>query len=63
MVYGITIPENTPNQKAAELFVEFVLTKDKGMAIMEKNGQPSVIPAKTKTYNKIPERLRKFANN
>jgi molybdate/tungstate transport system substrate-binding protein len=60
MIYGITIPKNAPNPDAAMKFVEFVLTKNEGLAIMEKNGQPSVVPAKTDTYKNIPEKFRKF---
>jgi hypothetical protein len=31
------------------------------MEIMEKNGQPSVIPQPTINWNKLPEALKKFA--
>lgn len=62
MVYGVTIPKNAANPALALQFVEFLLSQDKGMAIMEKNGQPSVIPAATSTYDKIPETLKAFAN-
>lgn len=61
MVYGITIPKNSPNPAAALAFVEFLLDKDKGLAIMAKNGQPSVVPAPSETYGQLPEPLRKFA--
>lgn len=61
MVYGITMLRESPNRKAALLFLEFFLHKDKGMKIMERNGQPSVIPMKTHNYEKIPISLRPFA--
>ena len=61
MVYGITIPKNAPNRELAEKFVAFVLTKEKGMQVMEKNGQPSMVPAPSKTFEKIPEALKGFA--
>ena len=61
MVYGVTIPKNAPNPKAALAFVAFLLDKDKGLAIMAKNGQPSVVPAPSDTFAKIPEQLKKFA--
>jgi len=61
MIYGITIPNNAQNPNAAIKFVEFVLTKNKGLAIMEKNGQPSTVAATTKTYDKIPVGLKLFA--
>lgn len=61
MVYGVTIPSNAPNPKAALAFVTFLLEKDKGLAIMTRNGQPSVVPSPTNTYDKLPQTLRKFA--
>ncbi len=61
MVYGVTIPGNAPNREAALAFVEFLLSKKKGVAIMEKNGQPSAVPSPTDTYTKIPEKLKGFA--
>ncbi|MCX5771406.1 MAG: extracellular solute-binding protein [Candidatus Hydrogenedentes bacterium] len=61
MVYGVTIPKNAPNPAAAEAFLEFLLSKDKGQAIMEKQGQPSVVPSPATNYNLIPERLKPYA--
>jgi molybdate/tungstate transport system substrate-binding protein len=61
MVYGVTIPSNAPNAPAALTFVQFLLKKDKGMAIMERNGQPSVVPAPTTSYGAIPEPLKRYA--
>jgi len=61
MIYGITIPKNAPNMKAALAFVEFFLNKTKGMKIMEANGQPSLIPAYTPFYDKLPDSLKQFA--
>ena len=63
MVYGLTIPKNAPNPAAALEFVVFLLEKDGGMEIMERNGQPSLIPSYTDTYNKLPEILKKYAVN
>ncbi|HPC16143.1 MAG TPA: tungstate ABC transporter substrate-binding protein WtpA [Candidatus Hydrogenedentes bacterium] len=60
MVYGITIPKNAPNPKAAMAFTAFLLDKGKGLTIMEKNGQPPLVPAISETYEKIPESLRKY---
>ena len=62
MVYGITIPKSAPNKKMALLFVDFILSKEKGMTILEKNGQPSAIPSNSHTFNKIPQPLQKYAN-
>ena len=61
MVYGITIPRNAPNPKAAIAFTKFVLSRDRGMAIMVKNGQPSAVPSPSETYDKIPDVLKEFA--
>ncbi len=61
MVYGITILENAPNKELAIKFVDFVLSKQGGAKIMEENGQPSMIPAYSETYNSIPEKLKQYA--
>lgn len=61
MVYGITILRDAPNKEAAIAFVKFLLTKSEGMAIMERNGQPSVIPMPVKYYDRLPEALKGFA--
>ena len=61
MIYGITIPGNAPNPRAAAAFVRFLLEEDKGMAIMEKNGQGSVVPAPCDRFDRLPATLRKFA--
>jgi len=61
MVYGVTIPHRTANPGAALAFVRFLLEQDRGRAIMESNGQPSVIPAVTPSYGRIPEALKQFA--
>lgn len=60
MVYGITVPNNAPHPKLGRKFVQFVLS-EKGMAIMERNGQPSVLPAPSETYDQIPQSLKKYA--
>ena len=61
MVYGLTILNNAPNKKAALAFTEFLLSKNKGIKIMEKNGQPSLVPSYTSTFSKIPDELKEFA--
>jgi len=61
MIYGVTMLRDAPNKAAALAFLQFLLTKDKGMAIMEKNGQPSVIPQKNSNYQKLPNELKPFA--
>jgi len=61
MVYGITLLKNAPNKKVATEFLKFMLSKDGGMAIMEKLGQPSMVPSVTNTYSNIPDELKEFA--
>jgi molybdate/tungstate transport system substrate-binding protein len=61
MVYGVTIPDNARNKRAALAFVTFLLEHDQGMAIMERNGQPSLVPAVSDTYENIPDALKRFA--
>ena len=60
MIYGVTILRNAPDKPAAIAFLRFLLTKDQGMKIMEKNGQPSVIPMETKNFEKLPADLKPF---
>ena len=62
MVYGITIPSNAPHPDVALAFVKFLLTQQKGMAILQQLGQPSVIPSSTTSFNKIPKELKTFAS-
>jgi hypothetical protein len=61
MVYGITIPTGSPNPRLAMKFVGFVLDPDRGMKVMEKAGQPSIVPSPSSTYDAIPQALRMFA--
>lgn len=61
-IYGITILRDAPNKKAAMAFINFLLTKQQGMKIMEMCGQPSVIPAYTSSYDSIPALLQHFAS-
>ncbi|MDP6046780.1 MAG: tungstate ABC transporter substrate-binding protein WtpA [Phycisphaerae bacterium] len=59
MVYSVTIPKNSPNRKAAQAYIAFLLS-DKGKAIMEVNGQPSPRPAITDGFENLPESIRPF---
>jgi len=61
IVYGVTVPKNSPSPDLAELFLKFLLASDKGGAILTNNGQSSVVPSPTKTYDNIPRSLRAFA--
>jgi molybdate/tungstate transport system substrate-binding protein len=61
MIYSVTMLRNAPDKPAAIAFLQFLLSRDKGMKILEKNGQPSVIPMDTKNYEKLPDELKPFA--
>ncbi|MCK4548619.1 MAG: extracellular solute-binding protein, partial [Candidatus Krumholzibacteria bacterium] len=61
MVYGITIPVNSPNPDLAARFVDFVLDSGRGLKIMEEAGQPSMVPSPSETYKAIPAILKKHA--
>jgi molybdate/tungstate transport system substrate-binding protein len=61
IVYGVTIPKNAPNRELAMVFLTFLLDADKGGAILEKNGQTSVVPSPTDTFDSLPESLKTFA--
>jgi molybdate/tungstate transport system substrate-binding protein len=57
MVYGITIPNNSPNKEAAQRFVEFVVSKE-GQKILSNKGQPPLKPAVTNNLNSIPANIK-----
>jgi molybdate/tungstate transport system substrate-binding protein len=61
MVYGITIPSNSPSPQLALRFVDFILDSGKGMKVMEEAGQPSVVPSESDTWDEIPTALKKYA--
>ncbi len=61
MVYGITIPANSPSPELAQRFIDFILDADRGMKVMEEAGQPSMVPSPSGTYSAIPDRLKKYA--
>lgn len=62
MVYGVTIPNNPPSPELAVAFVRFLLDPFKGMAVMERNGQPPIVPATTDSYERLPEALQQYAS-
>ncbi len=61
MVYGITIPSNSPSRELARKFVDFILDPAGGMKVMKEAGQPSMVPSPSGTYRAIPDRLKKYA--
>lgn len=59
MVYSVTIPKNSPNRKAAEAWVELLLSP-RGRAIMEANGQRCLEPAEADGFDRLPDGARRF---
>lgn len=61
MIYGITQVTSAPNPELAEKFLKFFFADGVGIHIMEQNGQPSVIPSETSTFNHLPNDLKRYA--
>jgi molybdate/tungstate transport system substrate-binding protein len=59
IVYGVTIPSNFQRMDLAIAWIDFLLSAD-GMAIMEANGQPPIVPAITDNADNLPEELKKY---
>ena len=59
IVYGVTIPKGTEEEEMGIAWLDYLLSED-GMAVMEENGQPPVIPAQTNDPSLVPEKLRKY---
>jgi molybdate/tungstate transport system substrate-binding protein len=59
IVYGITIPKDAPYPELAVAWINFLLSSN-GMAIIEANGQPPIIPAVTNDRSKLPDELSKY---
>ncbi len=62
MIYGVTMIKTAPNKTAALAFLEFMISKDQGIRILGKNGQPSVIPQKNPNFDKLPAQLKPFTS-
>lgn len=61
MVYGLTIPKNAANPTLAEKFVAYLLSPEKGGKILERMGQPSVVPSAATGFDALPADLKQFA--
>ena len=57
MVYSVTIPRRAPNPKAAQKWVELLLSP-RGQAIMKKNGQPTIAPAIADGFEHLPQSIQ-----
>jgi len=62
MIYGVTMINTAPNRKVALAFLQFLLSKEQGIKILESNGQPSVIPQQNPHYEQLPVSLQPFAS-
>jgi molybdate/tungstate transport system substrate-binding protein len=61
MVYSVTIPKNSENPELAKKFLLYLFDRNKGLKVMEKMGQPIVVPSFCEQYDKLPNELKKFA--
>ena len=59
IVYSVTIPKNAQNRRLAEAYVALLLSEE-GQAIVEKCGQPPLVPARTREYDRLPPSLQPF---
>ena len=58
IVYGVTIPKNAPSPELAVEFIKFLLSSE-GQKIMERMGQPPIVPPVASTgREKLPAPLR-----
>ncbi len=61
IVYGITIPKNAGHKSYAEKFVELIVSSE-GQRILEKLGQPPLVPAKVDNMDNLPPALRPYVS-
>jgi molybdate/tungstate transport system substrate-binding protein len=61
MVYGVTIPKNSPDPEVAMKFIHYLMSDDKGLSILRQMGQPTVVPSICERYEKLPQDFRKYA--
>jgi molybdate/tungstate transport system substrate-binding protein len=59
IVYGLTIPNNSPNPTLAAEFVEYIINES-GQTVFNNNGQPSVVPALADDVSKVPQSLQSY---
>ena len=60
IVYGVTVPTNTENPDLAVAFMEYLLG-EKGQAVMNRNGQPPIVPAVADDLSNLPSELQALA--
>jgi molybdate/tungstate transport system substrate-binding protein len=59
IVYGLTIPKNSPNPTLAAEFVEYIINEF-GQTVFTDNGQPPVVPAIADDVDKVPQSLQQY---
>lgn len=59
IAYSVTIPTNARNRKAAEAYVALLLSAE-GRAVMARNGQDPIAPARARAQDKLPASLTTF---
>lgn len=57
IVYGVTVPKNAPNPDLALEFIRFLIGPE-GQAVMERMGQPPIVPPVTENRDALPPLLR-----
>lgn len=62
MVYSVTIPKSSSNPELAVKWVELLLSPE-GIDIMQRNGQPCIVPANIEHPDNLPESLKKFGKD
>lgn len=61
VTYGVTLLKDAPNSEAAEAFLQFLLSPDQGLKILDEMGQPPFVPARVPDaamLEKVPAALR-----
>lgn len=62
IIYGVTIPKNAENPKAALEFMKFIISRNKGLEILKQNGQVIIYPPVSGQMEKVPEAVREQWN-
>ncbi|WP_136810363.1 tungstate ABC transporter substrate-binding protein WtpA [Desulfosediminicola flagellatus] len=63
ITYGVTMLKHAPNKEAAEAFLQFMLSGDNGLKVLDEMGQPAFNPARVPTemmQRQLPEKLAKL---
>jgi molybdate/tungstate transport system substrate-binding protein len=63
MIYGISIIKNAPNPELAQKFIKFLYDSDKGVKILEQNGQQSIVDSNSKYKVILPLEIKILFGN